>query len=71
VVPALKKRRVYWPESIEEQQQEIHFEIIKIDDNAMLAVASLTEGKDKYLCMYLESSAPSQEIISKLRNAII
>ena len=71
VVPAIKKRRVYWPESIEEQQQENHFEIIKIDDNVMLAVALLTEGRDKYLCIYLESSAPSQEIISKLRNAII
>jgi hypothetical protein len=71
VVPAIKKRRVYWQESIEEQQQEIHFEIIKIGDKVMLAVASLTERRDKYLCIYLESSAPSQEIISKLRNAII
>ena len=70
VVPAIKKRRVYWPESIEEQQQENHFEIIKIDDNVMLAVALLTEGRDKYLCIYLESSAPYQEILSKL-NAII
>jgi hypothetical protein len=26
VVPAINKRRVYWPESIEEQQEEIHFE---------------------------------------------
>ena len=71
VVPAIKKRRVYWPESTEEEQQEIHFEIIEIDDNSRLAVASITERRDKYLCIYLESSAPSQEIISKLRNAII
>jgi hypothetical protein len=70
LVPAIKKRRVYWPESTEEEQQEIHFEIIKINDNVRLAVASLTEGRDKYLCIYLESSAPSQEIISRLRNAI-
>jgi hypothetical protein len=47
------------------------FNIIGIDDNERLAVASLTEGRDKYLCIYLESSAPSQEIISRLRNAII
>ena len=28
LVPAINKRRVYWPESIEEQQQEIHFELM-------------------------------------------
>ena len=71
IVPAINKRTVYWPESTEKEQQEIHFEIIEIDDNITLAITSLTEGKDKYLCIYLESSAPSQEIISKLRNAII
>lgn len=53
------------------QQQEVHFEITEIDKNARLAMAPLTERNDKYLCIYIESSAPYQEIISKLRNAII
>ena len=37
-----------------QEQQEIHFEIIEIDDNVRLAVTSLTEGKDKYICIYLD-----------------
>lgn len=68
LVPAVSKRRPCWSGSMEE---EIHFEIIEIDANVRLAVASLTEGKDKYLCLYVDSSAPNREIISKLRNAII
>jgi hypothetical protein len=68
---AIKKRTVCWPDSTGEDQEEIRFEITEIDDNERLGVAALTEGKDKYLCLYEESSAPNQEIISKLRNAII
>ena len=64
LVPAIKKKE-------EQQQEEIHFEIIEIDDNVRLAIAPLNERKDKYICIYLESSAPNQEIISQLRNAII
>jgi hypothetical protein len=54
-----------------EQQDEIHFEIIVIDDDVRLAIAQLNERKDKYLCIYVEFSAPNQEILSQLRNAII
>ncbi|MGC1927531.1 MAG: hypothetical protein WA667_01035 [Candidatus Nitrosopolaris sp.] len=78
VLPAIKKRRLCYAGYSEEeqqrqqrQQQEIHFEITEIDDNVRLAMAPLTERNDKYLCIYLESSARYQEIISKLRNAII
>ena len=46
-------------------------EIIEINDNVRLAIAPLNERKDKYLSVYIESSASGQEIISKLRNAII
>lgn len=60
-----------YTEEEQRQQQEFHFEITEINKNVRLAVAPLTERNDKYLCMYLESSAPYQEIISKLRNAII
>ena len=73
LVPAIKKRRLCcagYTEKQQRQQQEIHFEITELDHNVRLAMAPLTERNDKYLCIYLESSAPSQEILSKL-NAII
>jgi hypothetical protein len=73
LVPAIKKIRFCSLDSTKEQQQheEIHFEIVEINDNVRLAVAPLNERKDKYLSVYIESSASGQEIISKLRNAII
>ena len=74
LVPAIKKGGICSPYSKkkeEQQQEEIHFEIIEIDDNVRLAIAPLNERKDKYLCIYVESSAPNQEIISQLGNAII
>jgi hypothetical protein len=73
LVPAIKKRRLCcagYTEEQQRQQQEIHFEITELHDNVRLAMAPLTERNDKYLCIYLESSAPYQEILSKL-NAII
>jgi hypothetical protein len=73
LVPAIKKRRLCcagYTEKQQRQQQEIHFEITELHDNVRLAMAPLTERNDKYLCIYLESSAPYQEILSKL-NAII
>ena len=77
LLAAIKKRSLDhhrttdYTEEEQRQQQEFHFEITEIDKNVRLAIAPLTERNDKYLCMYLESSAPYQEIISKLRNAII
>ena len=76
VVAAINKRKLCCAGNGEEeeqqgQQQEIHFEITEIDDNVRLAMAPLTERNDKYLCIFLESSAPYQEILSKLSNAII
>lgn len=35
-------------------------------DNFSLAISPLTEGNDKYLCMYLESEFQSDEIIKVL-----
>ena len=73
LVPAIKKRGFcspYYKEKGEQQHEEIHFEIVEIDDNVRLAIAPLNERKDKYLCIYVESSAPNRDIISKLRNAI-
>lgn len=75
LAPVIEKIRSCSLESTEEhhhqqQEEEIHFEIVEINDNVKLAIAQLNERKDKYLCVYIESSASSQEIISKLRNAI-
>jgi hypothetical protein len=66
--PHIMKKRKLCLEFAEEQ--EVHFEITEIADNIKVAVTPLTESKDKYLCIYLESSATYEEIISKLRNAI-
>jgi hypothetical protein len=74
LVPAIKKIRSCSLDSTKEQRQEeeeVHFEIIEINDNIKLAVAPLNERKDRYLSIYIESSASSREIKSKLRNAII
>jgi hypothetical protein len=70
---ALEKRRLNSAREEQQQlqQEEIHFQIIEIENNMRLAVSPLNETEDKYLCIYVESSAPNQEIISKLRNAII
>ena len=77
LIPAIKNRRFYSLNSAKEgqqqqqQEEEVHFEIIEIDKNIRLAVAPLNETRNKYLCMYVESSAPNQEIISKLKDAVI
>ena len=77
MVAAIKKRSLDHPccagytKEEQRQRQEVHFEITEIDKNVRLAMAPLTERNDKYLCIYLESSAPYQEIISKLRNAMM
>jgi hypothetical protein len=69
LVPAIKKRE--FCSSYSKKDEEIHFEVVGIDDNVMLAIAPLNERKDKYLCIYVESSTPNRDIISQLRNAII
>ena len=73
LLPAIKKVKSCSVESTKKHQpqDEVHFEIVEINNNSRLAIAPLNERKDKYLCVYIESSASSQEIISKLRNAII
>jgi hypothetical protein len=55
----------------QQQEEEVHFKITEIDDNERFAIAPLNEPGDKYLCIYVESSVHNQEIMSKLRNAII
>jgi hypothetical protein len=74
LLPAIKKVKSCSVESTKkhQSQDEVHFEILEINNNNIrLVVAPLNERKDKYLCIYIESSVSDQEIISKLRNAII
>jgi hypothetical protein len=66
LVPAVTKRRFYSEDSIE----EIYFELTEITNDVKIAITPLTQSKDKYLCVYLASSASYQEIIMKLRNTI-
>jgi len=67
LVPAIKKRE--FCSSYSKKVEEIHFEVVEIDDNVMLAIASPNERKD--LCIYVESSTPNRDIISQLRNGVI
>jgi len=61
----------------EQYPNKAHFEITEIDKNIglKLAVAPLTESRDKYLCLYLQlppemRTDGHQQIISKLTNII-
>ena len=68
LIPIVNKKRYSIDDAI--AVDEIHFELIEIDNNMKLAVTPLKENNEMYLCIYLESSAPRQEIISKLSSAI-
>jgi hypothetical protein len=74
LIPAIRKRSLCYANSMkkkERHQEGFHFEIIEIDDDVRIAVAPLNVRKGKYLCLYIESSAPNQEIMSKLRKVTI
>jgi hypothetical protein len=69
LIPIMNKRRRSF-DNTGGMLEKVHFELLEIDNNTKLAVTPLTENKEMYLCIYLESSAPYHEIISKLSNAI-
>jgi hypothetical protein len=48
---------------------DIHFKVLELDV-LKLAIAPLTRGGEIYLCIYIEPSASSQEIISKICKSI-
>ena len=47
----------------------LHFKVLELDI-LKLAITPLTKRGDVYLCVYMEPSASSQEIISKIFKAI-
>jgi hypothetical protein len=53
-----------------EKAECIHFDLTEINDNVKIATTPLTKSEDKYLCVYLDSSEPHEEIIVTLSNSI-
>jgi len=66
LLPAIRERRFY----LEDRVEKIYFELKEINNDVKIAVTPLTQSKDKYLCVYIESSASYQEIIMKLNSNI-
>jgi hypothetical protein len=55
-----------------ENIEEVHFDVIDINNKVKLVITPLTQRKDKFLCVYLESPVAEsyQEIIMKINNTI-
>jgi hypothetical protein len=66
-----KKRSVNEQVTIAENV-EVNFDIIDINNRVKLAITPLTQGKDKFLCVYFVSPLGEsyQEIIMKINNTI-
>ena len=54
----------------EKEESVHHVELAEIHSILKIAITPLTASKDRYLCIYLESSSPNQEIIAKIGNTI-
>jgi hypothetical protein len=56
------------------RRREILFDVLELNRNnnsVKIVITPLTEGKDKYLCVYFESSATSyQDIVMKINSMI-
>jgi hypothetical protein len=52
--------------------KEVNFDVIDINNKIKLAITPVTQRKDKFLCVYLESPVAEsyQEIIMKINNTI-
>jgi len=68
---AIQKRSVNDEVTIAENV-EVNFDIIDINNKEKLAITPLTQGKDKFLCVYFVSPLGEsyQEIIMKINNTI-
>ncbi len=54
----------------EKEESVHHVELAEIHSILKIAITPLTANNDRYLCIYLESSSPNQEIIAKIGNTI-
>lgn len=52
-------------------KEDVHFDLTEISENVKIATTPLTKSKDKFLCVYLDSSESHQEIIVTLSNSIL
>lgn len=50
--------------------ETVHFGLAEVHGSLKIAITPLTESNDRYLCIYLESSSPNQELIAKLSNTL-
>jgi hypothetical protein len=51
--------------------KDVQFDLTEINENVKIATTPLTKSKDKFLCVYLDSSESHQEIIVTLSNSIL
>ena len=70
-------RQFYFESSCKREEEaknikEVNFDVIDVNNKIKLAITPLTQCKDKFLCVYLESPVAKsyQEIIMKINNTI-
>lgn len=56
---------------LEHCYKDVQFDLTEINENVKIATTPLTKSKDKFLCVYLDSSESHQEIIVTLSNSIL
>jgi hypothetical protein len=52
-------------------KEDVQFDLTEINENVKIATTPLTKSKDKFLCVYLDSSESHQEIIVTLSNSLL
>jgi hypothetical protein len=67
---AIKKIKTCIKYSDYREESVHHVELAEIHSILKIAITPLTANNDRYLCIYLESSSPNQEIIAKIGNTI-
>jgi hypothetical protein len=69
LIPSIKNKNER-KRSNGENAETVHFQLAEVHGSLKIAITPLTESNDKYLCIYLESSSPNQELIAKLSSTI-
>jgi hypothetical protein len=73
LMPIITKREKRWLglEHCYRVKEDVQFDLTEINENVKIATTPLTKSKDKFLCVYLDSSESHQEIIVILSNSIL
>ena len=64
------KTGIKYSDHREKEESVHHVELAEIHSILKIAITPLTANNDRYLCIYLESSSPNQEIIAKIGDTI-